>query len=132
MGVFVNIHVEIQDREHYEGNGLEIVKGRSKGILNTNHDKYYLDLVSFVNAMEISINKLLELISYFPIVEEYPAFYKKNQHKSIRVIEITGLNELIRGLHGLGYNLDLLKTIREQFYKLHEQITKKEINDGKN
>lgn len=133
MGVFVNIHTEIQAKEHYEEYGLEIVKGRSKAILNKSYDRYYLDLASFANAMEISINKLLESISYITKVGEYLAFYKNNQQKSIQVLEIIGLDELVRGLRGMGYNIELLRTTREQCYKLHEQIKHEERkSDGKN
>jgi len=126
MGVFINIHTEIDALEHCEDYGIEIVKGRSKAILNKNYNMYYVSLDSFALAMEISIYQLLELISYNPAVGEYLAFYKNNQHKSIRVIEITGLNELIRGLKGLGYNLALLKTINDQCYKILEQIKERE------
>ncbi|MEW5553192.1 hypothetical protein ABGT22_25380 [Peribacillus frigoritolerans] len=126
MGIFINIQSEIAVIEHYEGYELEIIKGANKAILNRNQEVYYLDLVSFALVMEIGSNKLLELISYIPAAGEYLAYYKNEQHKNISVLEFTGLDELIRGLRGLGYNIDLLKTIREQFYKLHEQIKEKE------
>lgn len=133
MGVFMNIHAEIKAERHYEEYGLEIIKGANKSTLNRNRELYYLDLVSISNAIEISINQLLESISYIPKAGEHLAFYKNNQHKSIRVIEISGLDELIRGLRGMGYNLELLKTIREQSNKLYEQIKHEErISYGKN
>ena len=122
MGVFINIHSEIEAIEHFEEYGLEIVRGRNKSILNKNYDRYYLDLGSFSLSLGISIKQLLESISYIPVVGEYLAYYRKEQQKPIQVLEITGLNELIRGLKGIGYNLDLLKTIRDQCNKLHEQI----------
>ncbi|PGM59903.1 hypothetical protein [Bacillus sp. AFS053548] len=126
MGVFINLQTEIEVQEHFEEYGMEMVKGRNKVVLNKNYDRYYLDLGSFALSIGISINQLLESINYIPTTGEYLAFYKNEQHKPIRVLEFTGLNELIRGLKALGFNLDLLKTIRDQCYKLHEQIKEKE------
>jgi hypothetical protein len=132
MGVFINIHKEIYALEQYDGYGLEMVKGRNKVVLNKDHERYYLDLVSFANAIEVSINQQLEVISYLLSVGEYLAFYRNKQYKPIGVLEITGFEELIKGLRGLGFNLDLLRTIREQCYKLQEQIKKESGKYGEN
>jgi hypothetical protein len=126
MGIFINLQTEIDVIEHYEGYGIEMVKGWDKAILNRNPEVYYIDLVSFAIALEIKVNQLLELISYIPSVGEYLAYYTNNQYKYIRVLEINGLDELIAGLRGLCGNIDLLKRIREQCYKLQEQIKEKE------
>lgn len=122
MSIFINIYSEIDVIEHYEGYGLEIVKGSNNAILNRIEDSYYLELNSFALLVGISIDQLLESISFITVTGEYLAYYRNEQHKLIRVLEITGLNELIRGLRSLGYNLELLKTIHDQCYKIHEQI----------
>jgi hypothetical protein len=115
------IQLEIVPLAFYCDYGLEVVKGRDKRIINKNRGSLYLDLCSFASAMEIPLKQLEEVISFNTVLKGYLAFYRNEQYKIVKVLDIKGFDSLIRGLMDCGCNRTLLITIREQASKLIQQ-----------
>jgi hypothetical protein len=131
MNVFIDICTEIKLIRKYDLNSIEVIKGKEKLSMNSYKKGLYIDLDSFAYALGITINQLLEVISYSATQRGYLAFYR-NEYKIIRVLDISGLNELIRNLMEGGYDIELLKTVREQVFKTVEQLEKEVSDNGKN
>lgn len=127
MNVLIDIRTEIELIRKYDQYSIEVIKGKEKLSMNSYKKGLYIDLDSFAYALGITINQLLEVISYSATQRGYLAFYR-NEYKIIRVLDISGLNELIRNLMGGGYDIELLKTIRDQIYKSIEQMEKEWLN----
>ncbi|SDJ77141.1 hypothetical protein [Sediminibacillus albus] len=126
MSVFINIQKEIVVTDYYEKYGLKVVKGSDKAILNRIQEVYYLNLKSFASKIKLEFDLLMELINYSPGINEYLAYYRDENYKFIRVLELAGRNELVGGLRGRVPNLEALRKTREQAYKLHNQLMEKE------
>jgi hypothetical protein len=118
-----DIKQEIVPIKKHEQFGIEVLKGKEKLTLNTNQKELYIDLYSLSWAMGITINQLLEVVSYNPISREYLAYYRDEQ-KIVKVIDIKGAEILIRNFVVAGYDLELIKNIRNQINKTIEQMEK--------
>jgi hypothetical protein len=119
----MDIKQEILPLKKLDSFGIEILKGKEKLTLNTNQLGLYIDLSSLSLAVGITMNHLLEVISYCPITNEYMAFYRVEQ-KIIKVIDNKAIDSLIRNLMAVGHNFELLKNIRDQINKTIEQMVK--------
>ncbi|KAB7663382.1 hypothetical protein [Bacillus sp. B1-b2] len=119
----INSKQEIKPLKKHDEFGIEVLIGKEKLTLNSNQKGLYIDLCSFSLAIGISISKLLEVISYSPITNEYLAFYRIEQ-KIVKLIDVKGVEILIRNLMASGHDLEVLKTIRNQIKKTIEQMEK--------
>lgn len=116
-----NIQLEIVPVTFHIDYGLEIIEGREKTMVNKYKGTLYLDLAAFANALEIPLTKLEEVISYNTVVKSQLALYRNEHDRVVKVLDITGLDSLLRSLMDFGCNTDLLKTIRDQVNKLIQQ-----------
>lgn len=120
--MYLNAKTEILVTDFYEGYGLKIVKGKEKLVINTNRKELYLDLLSLSNELNTTLDRLSELISYNNACIDNLAFYRNEENKVIKVLNVACVNGLIRSINGLEFNIKLLKTVREKVMKMIKQI----------
>lgn len=120
-------NTEIEVSLKYEQYGwLELVKGKERMSMLNNYQKgYFLDLNSLATALNVSINKLLEVLSYHSAIRGHFAHYRSGG-RIIKVMDIDSLDLMIRHLASCGYDLELLKVTKEQIKKALTQF-KKEV-----
>jgi hypothetical protein len=119
----IDIKQEIVPLKKLDSFGIEILRGKEKLTLNTNQLGLYIDLSSLSLAIGITMNHLLEVISYYPITNEYMAFYREEQ-KITKVIDNKAIDSLIRNLMAAGNDITLLRETRNQINKTIEQMEK--------
>lgn len=122
MSVFINIQKEIEVIKEFKKGRAKIIKGQDKSAINKYQDEEFLDLDSFATLVEVSPKHLMELISYSLPIGEHLAFYRNTEYKVVRLLELEGLNDLIRGLLGRLPNTSLLLEAKQKVVMLHEQI----------
>lgn len=122
MSVFINIQKEIEVIEEFKNGKVKIIKGEDKSAINKSQGKEFLDLDSFAALVEVSPKHLMELISYSLPIGEHLAFYRNTEYKLVRLLELEGLNDLIRGLLGRLPSINLLLEAKQKVVMLHEQL----------
>ncbi|MGG1396908.1 hypothetical protein ABE288_03535 [Bacillus salipaludis] len=131
--IFTNLLNEIVPIVMYEGSedykGLVILKSRDKTIINRNSGHLYIDLKSFAHELALTENQLLDFISYNASVRGNLAFYRDKNYRVVKVLDLNGLNDLIRHLRGLGIDSELLKGVKEKVNKMLEKIEEKEAKE---
>jgi hypothetical protein len=130
--MLMNFNTEIEVKKKFENYGIQIVKGKERLSVMGNYEKgLYIELSSLTVALDVSMNKFLEEIEYIPTIRGYLAHYRES-NRIFKVANLECLNLLIRCLASAGYDIELLKTIKEQVNKTVGQFEKEVIGNGKN
>lgn len=124
MSVLISIHNEIIVVEEHETKALRIVLGHSKGVLNKRYSEYYLELESLARVLETSLRELTTLIGFLPASGELLSFYRNDNSKSIRVVSINKINQLLKMLRGAAVEPEKLAKAKEKIIVEYQQIQK--------
>lgn len=109
--IFTNLQKEVIPKIIYESEdykGLIIYKCKEKSILNRNNEHLYLDLVSYAHEIGMKEKELLEVIS-FSMVKTFLAYYRNENMRVVKMIEIKGLDDLTKLLRSVGTDSKKLK-----------------------
>jgi len=120
---FIDIRKEVIPLKEHKEMGLRIIKAKEKLVINSSEKEVYIELYSFSIAVGIKSAQILEEISYNQITKEYLAYYRDGQ-KLIKLLDVNGLDVLIRNLMAAGYDIGLLKNIRNQIKYLIKLMEK--------
>jgi hypothetical protein len=85
-------------------------------------------LFPLATALNVSMNKLLEDLSYNSAIRGYFAHYR-NEGRIIKVIHIEYLNPMIRSLAGADYDIELLRSVKNEINKITEQMEKEVVRN---
>lgn len=130
--MLISFTTEINVTRKYENYGIQLVKGKEKlSILNNYEKDMYIELSSLVEVLGLSMNKFLDEIGYNPVLRGYLAHFRE-ANRIFKVINVECLNLLFRNLASSGYDVDLLKTVKEQIKKALTQFEKEISGNGEN
>ncbi|MGG0719821.1 hypothetical protein ABE096_19850 [Robertmurraya massiliosenegalensis] len=134
--IFTTLHKEVTpkvmyDSEDYEG--LIIYKCKEKSIINRNSEQLYIDLISFAHEISLTEKELLDIMSYNAGIKSYLSYYRDENLRVIRLLEIRGLEDLSKLLRSVEIDKKNLKDTKRKINEMVEKIEEKEGKQhGKN
>ena len=125
MSIYVGAMPEVIPMQVYEGKNICIIKAKER-VINRGREKLFINLHSLANALNVPFDSLLEILSYKAEMRGYLHFCRNLEMKATRLFDLEGFESLVRELNYLGYDKELLSSLRGEVKQMIEQIERSE------